>query len=291
MNKILLLLQDSVLKQAVRLELPPGGNYHAGLKMPEHLELPDNILCFCHNFPSPEYAHRRYCIVIPFDRIEYVLNGETLNVFPGTAVFQRPYAAHCIRAGQKSCRRLQISFDLTSGQEQEYIPDRDVTVEMNMGTWRRVARILKLFLKHDAASCALEVYRLCRELKGRTREESPAHKGQLMDEVEHMTEFRRTRRENIKSIAEHMKMSESNLRLKFRKENGISLGSFLRQNKLEIAKYRLEYTRQTVGEIARICGYDSQFSFSRFFKNKTGLSPLRWRKEHQAKIPSQEDPD
>jgi two-component system response regulator YesN len=88
-----------------------------------------------------------------------------------------------------------------------------------------------------------------------------------------------------------MKMSESNLRLKFRKENGISLGRFLRQNKLEIAKYRLEYTHQTVGEIARICGYDSQVSFSRFFKSKTGLSPLRWRKEHQTKIPTPEDPD
>ena len=289
MDKILQHLQSSVLKQAVRLELPPDGNYHAGLKMPEHLELPDNILCFCHNFPSPEYAHNRYCIVIPFDRIEYVLNGKSLDVPPGSVIFQCPYAAHYIRPRHNVCRRLQISFDLAS--RQDYIPDHDVTAEMSLAAWRITARILRLFLKHDAAGCALEVYRFCRELKGRIQEAPSEHKGQLMDAVEHMTEFRRTRRENIKSIAEHMKMSESNLRLKFRKENGISLGRFLRQNKLEIAKYRLEYTRQTVGEIARICGYDSQFSFSRFFKSKTGLSPLRWRKEHQAEKTSPEDPD
>ena len=275
-------LQNSVLAQALRLELPPRGNYHDGLLLPEGLELPDNILCFYHNFPSRELQHNRYCIVIPFDRIEYVLNGVPLDILPGTAIFQCPYAAHCIRPKRSACRRLQISFDLF--QQPNYFPDCNVTAAMGADAWRKVARILRLFLKHDAPGCALEIYRFCMELKGRGRDSSFSHKRVLLAEVEHMTEFRRTRRENVKSIAQHMQMSESNLRLRFRRENGVSLGRFLQQHKLEIALYRLKYTRQSVGEIAKVCGYDSPFSFSRFFKSRTGLSPRQWRARQQTHL-------
>jgi len=78
-----------------------------------------------------------------------------------------------------------------------------------------------------------------------------------------------------------MQMSESNLRLRFRKENGIPLGRYLQQNKLKIALYRLQYTRQSIGEIAKVCGYDSPFSLSRFFKKQMNISPLQWRQEHR----------
>ena len=282
MNKTTEQLQNTVLEQARRLELPPQGNYHDGLLLPEGLELPDNILCFWHNFPSPEYQHNRYCIVIPFDRIEYVLNGTPLDILPGTALLQCPYAAHSIRPKRSGCRRLQISFDLS--EKTDYFPEKDVTVAMSAEAWRKIARILRLFQKHDAPGCALEVYRLCLELKGRVRATDCSHKEHLWTTVEYITEFRRTRRENIKSIAERMQMSESNLRLRFRRENGVSLGKFLQQQKMEIAMYRLEYTRQPVGEIAKVCGYDSPFSFSRFFKKRTGLSPLQWRARQQTHL-------
>ena len=281
MKKSLEQLQNSLLTQALRLALPPQDNYHNGLLLPEDMILPDNILCFYHNFPFPEIQHNRYCIIIPFDRIEYVLNGIPLEIAPGKAVFQCPYAAHTIRARQRSYRRLHISFDLD--RMPDYFPDRDTAVDMSAESWRLAARILRLFQKHDAPGCALEVYRLCRELKGRLQMTDVPPQDRLLAAVEHITEFQRTRRENIKSIAEKIQMSESNLRLRFRKENGISLGKFLQQHKLEIALYRLQYTRQNIGEIAKVCGYDSPFSFSRFFKKQMGISPLQWRQLQQKK--------
>jgi len=284
MNKMLEQLQNSVLEEANRLDLPANGNYHDGLLLPDELELPDNILCFSHGFPSPEIQHNRYCIVIPLDPIKYKLNGTLLDLPPGTAVAQCPYAAHSIGPGQRGCRRVQISFDLT--RMPEYFPGSNVTLTMSAAAYRHVVRILKLFRKRDSLGCALEIYRLCLELKGHVQNTLRAHKGHpIMTEVEQMTEFRQTRRKNIKSIADEMEMSESNLRLRFRRENGVSLGQFLQQNKLEFAQNRLENTRQTIGEIARLCGYDSQFSFSRFFKKQTGVSPLQWRKAHQAEPP------
>ncbi len=281
MKKSLEQLQNSLLTQALRLDLPPQGNYHNGLLLPENLELPDNILCFYHNFPFPEIQHNRYCIIIPFDHIEYILNGIPWEIAPGQAFFQCPYAAHGIRARQRSYRRLHISFDLK--RLPDYFPAHDTAVEMSSESWRLAARVLKLFRKYDAPGCALEVYRLCRELNDRLLPAAVPQQDRLRATVEHITEFQRTRRENIKSIAEQIQMSESNLRLRFRKENGISLGKFLQQHKLEIALYRLQYTRQNIGEIAKVCGYDSPFSFSRFFKKQMGISPLQWRQQQKKK--------
>ena len=269
-------LQESVLHQALRIQLPLDNNYHNGLRSPE---LPDNILCFWHNFPFPEIQHNRYCIVIAFDCFEYILNGTPLNIDPGMAIIQRPYASHSMNSRQHSCRRLHISFELEHNPD--YLPERNVIAFMSAEAWRKAEKILRLFRKGDASSCALEVYRLCLELKGTLPPTNAATPNRLLADVEHITEFRTTRRENIKSIAEQMQMSESNLRLRFRKENGIPLGRYLQQNKLKIALYRLQYTRQSIGEIAKVCGYDSPFSFSRFFKKQMNISPLQWRLEHR----------
>jgi len=61
----------------------------------------------------------------------------------------------------------------------------------------------------------------------------------------------------------------------------LDLSDRAENRKLENAQYSLKYTQQSISEISTICGYDSVFSFSRFFKVKTGLSPLQWRKMHQ----------
>ena len=283
MKKSIKQLQDSVLHQALRIQQPLNNNYHNGLRSPE---LPDNILCFWHNFPFTEVQHNRYCIVIAFDSFEYILNGTPLNINPGMAIIQRPYASHSMNSQQHSYRRLHISFELK--QNPDYLPDKNVITAMSAEAWRKAEKVLRMFRKGDASGCALEVYRLCLELQGSLPLSNAAPKERLLANVEHITEFRTTRRENIKSIAEQMQMSESNLRLRFRKENGISLGHYLQQNKLKIALYRLQYTRQSIGEIAKVCGYDSPFSFSRFFKKQMGISPLQWRQEHRGMTPEKQ---
>lgn len=43
----------------------------------------------------------------------------------------------------------------------------------------------------------------------------------------------------------------------------------------------LEQTDLLVGEIGEMVGYVNFSSFSTFFKNKTGMTPVAWRKEHE----------
>lgn len=268
-------LEDEVLKRASKIVSPE--NYYLGLRLAPEFELPANILCFFHDFPSPEVQHQRYCLVIAFDRFKYVINGKSVMLEPGMVMFHAPFCAHAISATASTCRRLQITFELNG--KPGYVPENGISV-MTGKMWRLVNSILKKFNAGDPFECAVELYRLFRELQGNSQREILLE-GDILPKVRFFIQFNRHWRENIKSIASQMNMSESNLRLRFRKENGISLGSYLKAQKLELAKYRLQYTRQPLSEIGKICGYDSVFSFSRFFKNASGIAPLKYRQKFQ----------
>ena len=79
-------------------------------------------------------------------------------------------------------------------------------------------------------------------------------------------------------MAAEAKTSISNLRLLFKKELGRSPGQFIAMHRLKVAQYNLAMTSQRVDEIARLCGFESVYAFSHFFKKHTGTSPLAWRK-------------
>lgn len=86
----------------------------------------------------------------------------------------------------------------------------------------------------------------------------------------------------IKSLAESLHISESQLRSVFRKTAGTSLGNHIRNLRINRACSLLHQSDLAVGSIAERCGYDSIFSFSRAFRQRTGLSPLHYRKARVA---------
>jgi AraC-like DNA-binding protein len=82
---------------------------------------------------------------------------------------------------------------------------------------------------------------------------------------------------NVRQIAEKLNMSESNLRLLFHKTTGSSISDYIAEQRLETAQYHLLHSTLGIGEIAEICGYESVYAFSAFFKKKTGVSPRTFR--------------
>lgn len=84
----------------------------------------------------------------------------------------------------------------------------------------------------------------------------------------------------IVDIAEHTGLSESHLRMLFRKEMGVSLGHYIAQKRLDTAKYRLLHSNMKLSDIAAECGFSNIFVFSAFFKKQIGTSPLRYRKKY-----------
>lgn len=67
----------------------------------------------------------------------------------------------------------------------------------------------------------------------------------------------------------------------FNKEFGLSPIQYINDVKIKRAMYLLETTSRSVREIMVECGYSDYPYFYKRFVRKTGLSPLRWRKQIQ----------
>lgn len=79
------------------------------------------------------------------------------------------------------------------------------------------------------------------------------------------------------NLSEEYSLSVSYLSHIFKKVTGSSVIDYLMSCRLAAAKHYLVQTSMRVGEIVEICGFSDTSNFSRFFKNKTGCSPSRFR--------------
>lgn len=64
----------------------------------------------------------------------------------------------------------------------------------------------------------------------------------------------------------------------FKKEVGINLTNYIHQQKIEAAKYFLEYTTMEITEIATLFLFSNPAHFSKVFKQHVGLSPSQHRR-------------
>ncbi|MFD1452663.1 helix-turn-helix domain-containing protein [Oceanobacillus sojae] len=83
---------------------------------------------------------------------------------------------------------------------------------------------------------------------------------------------------NVTLIAEHVHMSRSALSTNFKKEVGITLTSFILNERLEKAKSLLHYTDKSLSEISLFLCFSSQSHFQNVFKKEIGITPNEFRK-------------
>jgi len=85
---------------------------------------------------------------------------------------------------------------------------------------------------------------------------------------------------NIEELAEELHVGYSYFRQMFRKYTGISPSQYHLSLRIQKAKDLLVSSDQSFKEIAFDLGFESYFYFSRIFKDKTGKSPMEFRKQH-----------
>lgn len=86
---------------------------------------------------------------------------------------------------------------------------------------------------------------------------------------------------NIEKLSGEMNVGYSYFRQMFRKYTGISPTQYHLSLRIQKAKDLLVSTDQSFKEIAIDLGFESYFYFSRVFKDKTGQSPMEFRRDHQ----------
>lgn len=84
----------------------------------------------------------------------------------------------------------------------------------------------------------------------------------------------------IEKLAALCFMSKSTFIKVFTKVLGMPPISYVMKQRLENSLYLLLETDYSISEIAERCGYESQFYYSKQFKQNYGCSPLQYRKSH-----------
>lgn len=82
----------------------------------------------------------------------------------------------------------------------------------------------------------------------------------------------------VTDMAQRVSMSVSNLFAVFKKATGMSPVRFLNEYRLSVASLLLLQTEDDIKSIAERVGISDRFYFSRLFKNKYGVSPVKYRK-------------
>ncbi|CAM4246033.1 response regulator [Paenibacillus typhae] len=82
-------------------------------------------------------------------------------------------------------------------------------------------------------------------------------------------------------LAEIVYLNPDYLARLFKRETGISLGSYVIQVRIAAARHLLETTNLSVYTIASKTGYSNYSYFSKLFKQEVGLSPNEYKKEQQ----------
>lgn len=84
----------------------------------------------------------------------------------------------------------------------------------------------------------------------------------------------------MKQIAYGMNMNPGHFSRRFHDAYGVPPSKFLHAIRMEKAKLFLIQTDYTIDHIARLCGYDNGFYFSRIFSKDAGKTPSQYRNAH-----------
>lgn len=87
-----------------------------------------------------------------------------------------------------------------------------------------------------------------------------------------------TENPSIEAIADHFNISKTQIFYIFKEVTGQTLGEYIANFKITLAKDYLVNSDRSIDEISFLLGYSTVSSFSRRFKASTSYSPLQYRK-------------
>lgn len=81
----------------------------------------------------------------------------------------------------------------------------------------------------------------------------------------------------LQQLSERFHISVTHIKNTFKGVYGVSLGAYIRAQKMESAAYMLEYTNKSISEIASDHGYDNSSKFAAAFRSIKGVTPTEYR--------------
>lgn len=82
---------------------------------------------------------------------------------------------------------------------------------------------------------------------------------------------------DVEEFASRSHQSVSHFHRRFKALTGVSPKRWMRQERINAAKYQLSTTNEKVALVGRRCGYPDPYHFSRVFRQLTGVTPRQFR--------------
>ncbi len=263
-------------------ELPKIRNFFSGKNLPENFTVPSSLLLYCHDFPWPQtITSSRYMLIIPYVKLSYRIEDVLYPVEAGEAVLVKPFLHRSVPDIHESYLRLIVSFE--ADDKQPYIPDSPL-MKMTEKAWAHAENLLRHYKNDEIIQSSFELTMLLFEISGNSISSGKSEKSRAVASAMLYINQYLDQSFSIKDIAAKSDISASHLRRLFRQENGISLGEYVSRRRLASAQRLLADTSMKIEEVAISCGYDSIYTFSRFFKNSTGQTPTAFRRIHKGGI-------
>lgn len=285
--------------QAMAAGLPEPQDYLEGSSC-DPLIVPRNVLAFSRRTPADLYqpalenqSHHRFVLVVPLDGTGKVsLDRAVFSIEPGAAMLFFPFQFHHY-LGVRSERINWLFLTFEEVDAQHLAPCRDLLLNIKSEEHECLLRLLSLY-QNSQSSPAPELHftlggllhRLVRQAKRRPSarpEDSTAP--QLIGRINAHLATSMKEGADIVSIAKALGVSASHLRKQFRETYGSSLGRYLHGARMHRAASWLATSDLNVGEIADRCGYRSQASFTRAFREESGLTPREYRRLRSGREP------
>ena len=285
-----------ILDALLVLPNPEPADYFRGAQA-EELCLAENIVVFLRtrkqvlqkrNFESR--PHHRFVLLICYDGSGSInVDGAAHRLQPGYAFLVKPFQFHFYLDVNKDCIAwLFITFN--SPNPTAFDNFANLPIELTEKELTRANRIAKEFGRPNRRNdlMLLSTSYLLNQVRDRSRYQalhynrpfiSSGSGYELVEKINCALAEEPGEAISIHKIAGSVHMSESNLRKRFRKLTGLSLGSYLLHYKLNRAVKLLVHSKANLTQIALVCGYDSLAAFSRSFKAKLGLTPSGYRKQ------------
>jgi AraC family transcriptional regulator len=103
---------------------------------------------------------------------------------------------------------------------------------------------------------------------------------QLSRVIDHI-EARRAERITIVSLANLINVSRGHLSRAFKSSVGVAPARYITGQRVALACEIMRATRAPLSEVALACGFADQSHLCRLFRRGTGMTPSRWRLQHQ----------
>lgn len=261
--------------------------------------IPSNILCFCHETASRLKSsetrrvlhHHRYVLVCALSGNGHLCTDEDIHLLrEGEAILIMPFQFHSfLRFFSEKICWFFITFETDEDAKLEGFrgvgPKKlanegmsilEAFIDAWLGKRQRNGLPLQLSL---LVSYLMEGAEGTAESDRRSSGLSavPHEDDELLRQINAYAKAHRDQHFSIADLGAALGVSSSLLRLRFQKATGLTLGKHLRELHIQHACSLLYRKDVRIAEVAQTCGFDSESSFSRAFKNARGMSPKDYR--------------